>query len=55
MTEDAAWPLAQHVCSAGYSDLPESTIESSGYDMRRTDGRSVTVEATHPSDRRQSR
>jgi 2-methylcitrate dehydratase PrpD len=28
MTDDAAWPLAQHVCRTGYADLPASGVES---------------------------
>jgi len=29
MTDDTAWPLAQHVCRTRYADLPASTIQSS--------------------------
>ena len=28
MTDDAAWPLAQHVCRTRYADLPASAIEA---------------------------
>src|SRR4029077_961608 len=28
MTDDAAWPLVQQVCRAGYADLPASAVES---------------------------
>ena len=32
MTDDAAWPLAQHVCRTGYADLPPSAVESARRD-----------------------
>ena len=38
MTDDAAWPLAQHVCRAGYADLPASTVESARRDILDTFG-----------------
>src|SRR6201984_2353565 len=33
MTNDAAWPLAQHVCRTGYADLPASAVESARRDI----------------------
>jgi hypothetical protein len=27
MTDDAAWPLAQHFCRTHYADLPASAVE----------------------------
>src|SRR5262249_14899280 len=33
MTDDAAWPLAQHVCRTGYADLPASAFESARRDI----------------------
>src|SRR4051794_30596901 len=38
MTDNAAWPLAQHVCRTGYADLPESAIESARRDILDTFG-----------------
>ena len=38
MTEDSAWPLAQHVCSTGYADLPASAVESARRDILDTFG-----------------
>jgi 2-methylcitrate dehydratase PrpD len=38
MTDDAAWPLAQHVCRTGYADLPLSTVESARRDILDTLG-----------------
>src|SRR5260221_13792416 len=38
MTEDAAWPLAQHVCHTGYADLPASAVESARRDILDTFG-----------------
>src|SRR5271169_3855781 len=38
MTEDAAWPLAEHVCRTGYADLPASTVESARRDILDTFG-----------------
>jgi 2-methylcitrate dehydratase PrpD len=38
MTDDAAWPLAQHVCRTGYTDLPGSTVESARRDILDTLG-----------------
>src|SRR5215471_9561200 len=38
MTDDAAWPLAQHVCRTGYADLPVSAIESARRDILDTFG-----------------
>ena len=38
MTEDAAWPLAQHICRTGYADLPASAVESARCDILDTFG-----------------
>jgi hypothetical protein len=38
MTDDAAWPLAQHVCRTGYADLPVSAVESARRDILDTFG-----------------
>ena len=38
MTDDAAWPLAQHVCRTGYPDLPPSAVESARRDTLDTFG-----------------
>jgi 2-methylcitrate dehydratase PrpD len=38
MTDDAAWPLAQHVCRTGYVDLPVSAVESARRDILDTFG-----------------
>jgi 2-methylcitrate dehydratase PrpD len=38
MTDDAAWPLAQHVCRTGYADLPESAAASARRDILDTFG-----------------
>src|ERR1700719_3669878 len=38
MTDDAAWPLAQHVCHTGYVDLPDSAVESARRDILDTFG-----------------
>ena len=38
MTEDAAWPLAQHICRTGYADLPVSAVESARRDILDTFG-----------------
>ncbi len=38
MTDDAAWPLAQHVCRTGYADLPASAVESARRDTLDTFG-----------------
>ena len=38
MTDDPAWPLAQHVCRTGYADLPASAIQSSRRDILDTFG-----------------
>jgi 2-methylcitrate dehydratase PrpD len=38
MTEDAAWPLAQHVCRTAYPDLPASAVESARRDILDTFG-----------------
>ena len=38
MTDDAAWPLARHVCRTGYADLPASTIRSARRDILDTFG-----------------
>src|SRR5947208_7709179 len=38
MTDDAAWPLAQHVCRTGYTDLPANAVESARRDILDTFG-----------------
>src|SRR5271169_1322292 len=38
MTDDTAWPLAQHVCRTHYADLPASTIQSTRRDILDTLG-----------------
>jgi 2-methylcitrate dehydratase PrpD len=38
MTDDAAWPLAQHVCRTGYTGLPASAVESARRDILDTFG-----------------
>ena len=38
MTEDPAWPLAEHVRRTGYADLPASAIESARRDILDTFG-----------------
>jgi 2-methylcitrate dehydratase PrpD len=38
MTDDAAWPLAEHVCRTRYADLPASTIHSARRDIVDTFG-----------------
>ena len=38
MIDDAAWPLAQHVCRTGYADLPASAVESARRDVLDTFG-----------------
>src|ERR1700720_4799656 len=38
MTDDAPWPLAQHVCRTGYADLPASAVESARCDILDTFG-----------------
>ncbi len=38
MTNDAAWPLAKHVCRTGYPDLPASAVESARRDILDTFG-----------------
>src|SRR5712691_7299931 len=38
MTDDAAGPLAQHVCRTGYADLPASAVESARRDILDTFG-----------------
>ena len=38
MTDDAAWPLAQHVCRTGYADLPTSAVVSARRDILDTFG-----------------
>ena len=38
MTDDAAWPLAQHVCRTGYADLPASAVASARSDILDTFG-----------------
>ena len=38
MTDDPAWPLAQHVCRTGYADLPASAVECARRDILDTFG-----------------
>src|SRR5271169_1022824 len=38
MTDDPAWPLAEHVCRTGYADLPASSIRSARRDILDTFG-----------------
>ena len=38
MTDDAAWPLARHVCRTDYVDLPASAVESARRDILDTFG-----------------
>ena len=38
MTDDAAWPLARHVCRTDYTDLPASAVESARRDILDTFG-----------------
>jgi 2-methylcitrate dehydratase PrpD len=38
MTDDAAWPLARHVCRTAYADLPASAVESARRDILDTFG-----------------
>jgi 2-methylcitrate dehydratase PrpD len=38
MTDDAAWPLARHVCRTCYADLPASAVESARRDILDTFG-----------------
>ena len=38
MTDDPAWPLAQHVCRTGYADLPASAVERARRDIVDTFG-----------------
>jgi 2-methylcitrate dehydratase PrpD len=38
MTDDAAWPLAQHVCRTSCADLPASAVESARRDILDTFG-----------------
>ena len=38
MTDDAAWPLARHLCRTGYADLPASAVESARRDILDTFG-----------------
>src|SRR5712691_1692495 len=38
MTDDAAGPLAQHVCRTGYADLPASAVEAARRDILDTFG-----------------
>ncbi len=38
MTDDPAWPLAQHVCRTGYADLPASAVQSTRRDILDTFG-----------------
>jgi 2-methylcitrate dehydratase PrpD len=38
MTDDPAWPLAEHVCRTGYAELPASAVESARRDILDTFG-----------------
>src|SRR5947208_7045859 len=38
MTDDPAWPLAEHVCGTNYADLPASAVESARRDILDTFG-----------------
>src|SRR5215469_16807295 len=38
MTDDAAWPLARHVCRTGYVDLPARAVEAARRDILDTFG-----------------
>src|SRR5205823_14531562 len=38
MTDDPAWPLAQHVCRTLYADLPASAVASARRDILDTFG-----------------
>jgi 2-methylcitrate dehydratase PrpD len=38
MTNDPAWPLAQHVCRTSYEDLPASAVQSARRDLLDTFG-----------------
>ncbi len=38
MTDDPAWPLAQHVCHTAYADLPASAVRSARRDILDTFG-----------------
>src|SRR5215472_5884734 len=38
MTDDAAWPLARHVCRTGYADLPARAVEAARRDILDTFG-----------------
>src|SRR5204863_8588823 len=38
MTDDPAWPLAQHVCCTNYADLPASAVEPARRDILDTFG-----------------
>jgi 2-methylcitrate dehydratase PrpD len=38
MTDDPAWPLAQHICRSGYADLPASAVDSARRDILDTFG-----------------
>ncbi len=38
MTDDPAWPVAQHVCRTGYADLPASAVQSARRDLLDTFG-----------------
>ena len=38
MTDDPAWPLAQHVCRTGFADLPASAVASARRDILDTFG-----------------
>lgn len=38
MTDDPAWPLAQHVCRTGYADLPASAVAAARRDILDTFG-----------------
>jgi len=38
MTDDAAWPLARHVCRTGYADLPATAVASARREILDTFG-----------------
>ena len=55
MTDDAAWPLAQHVCRTGYADLPPSAVESARRDILDTFGCMLGGAPLHDGRQRQIR
>ena len=38
MTDDAAWPLARHVCRTDYADLPATAVASARREILDTSG-----------------